>query len=186
MPNDYIGLPTDGLGKKLDAETLVVAGQTVFRERDRIAGGAADELLDVIAREPLPVDHGAVVRAITVSGNPVRNALSAASLAAGASADLDGSVIPSGKIGRLMAALVSSSAAARWVLKTRSGASEVVIGVMVTGGLWGCASFIWLPPSKHHDTLSGNGTNTNFRITVTNLDNNNPADFYGSIYADET
>src|SRR5262245_40002721 len=116
MADSTIGLPPDGSGKKLDADVLTVGSQTVYRERDRIAGGAADELLDVVSREPIPVDHGAVVRPINVSGNPIRNALSASSLAAGSSSNLDGSIIPSGKISRLMGVVVASTALAKWVL----------------------------------------------------------------------
>lgn len=46
----------------LDAESLTVGAQAVKRERHRIAGGAATELLDVRNVAPLATDYGAVAR----------------------------------------------------------------------------------------------------------------------------
>ena len=46
MSDQTIGLPVDGPGKKLDTEELVVSTVTVQRERPRLAGGGATDLVD--------------------------------------------------------------------------------------------------------------------------------------------
>jgi hypothetical protein len=48
----------------LDADSLTVSAQTVYRERHRIAGGAATELADVKGAAPSSGDMGLVVRQV--------------------------------------------------------------------------------------------------------------------------
>ena len=126
--------------------------------------------------------HGMVVRPLGVVG-PVRDALSTASLAAGSSANLDGTTIASGKTGKLMAVTVASSAACKWVIKSRDGAIELTFAVLFTGGMRLTES--WGSPDKRFTVLLGNGVDENFRVTVTNLDKANAADAYATIFWDE-
>lgn len=118
MPDSYIQLPLDGTGKKLDADQLTVGVETVYRERDRIAGTAATELADVKNTDPTASAYGVVVRTIDVV-SPVRNVLSSASLAAGASVNLDAAIIASGKTAKLRPSRIDnarsiSDRSARW------------------------------------------------------------------------
>lgn len=53
---------SDAAIKQVDGDSLTVAGTTVFRERDRIAGGAAAELADVRNAAPGASDYGLVTR----------------------------------------------------------------------------------------------------------------------------
>lgn len=51
----------------LDADSLTVSAQTVYRERHRVAGGAATELADVKGAAPSSGDMGLVVRQVGVA-----------------------------------------------------------------------------------------------------------------------
>jgi hypothetical protein len=64
MADSYIQLPPDNSGKKLDADQLAVGGTQVYRERSRLAGGAAGELTDVRNGEPGSTDYGVCVRPV--------------------------------------------------------------------------------------------------------------------------
>ena len=110
MADGYLQVPADGTGKKMDADQLTVGANTVYRERDRISGEGADDLAVVTDTDPVEVDHGLVVRPINVA-NPIRDTLTSSSLAAGASVDLDGTTVGSGKIGKLQAVMCASTAA---------------------------------------------------------------------------
>lgn len=181
MADSYIGLPADGAGKKLDADSLTVSGQTVYRERDRISGAGADDLAVVTDTDAVGVDHGLVVRPIDVV-NPICDYLSSADLAAGASVDLDGTAISASAIGKLQAVMVASTVPCKWRISARDGAAETNVGVIVTSPA--NLTYTWTPPDKRYNTLSG-GASANFRVSVTNLDNQNAANVYASIYWDE-
>lgn len=68
MADDFIRLPADGSGKRVDAESLTVSAQTVYRERDQIAGKAALEIADVKNSDPDAAHYGLVVRLIPGTG----------------------------------------------------------------------------------------------------------------------
>lgn len=145
-------------GQKLDAESVVRGAVTYYRERDTVL----------------------------VAAYPVRDVLSSASLLAGSSVDLDGTTIAASKTGKLISAWLSSSVACKWVIKTRDGAIELSMGVAFTSGISGCCpSLLWEPPDKGFCLLAGNGVDENFRVTATNLDGDNAADVYATIYWDE-
>lgn len=184
MADNYVQLPVDGSGKKLDTEQITVGANTVHRERDQIAGTGADDIAVVTDADPSPSVHGLVVRPLNVE-NPIRSALSTVALAAGASVDLDGAAIASGKTGKLQSIYVSSTVPGKWHIKTRDGAVETTIGVLFTGGLAGQPTAEWTPPDKRYDTIAHVGGDENFRVTVTNLDSENAADFYATLYFDE-
>lgn len=56
MADDIIQLPADGTGKKVDNESLTVGANTVYRQRMRIAGLAATDLVGADAANGLDVD----------------------------------------------------------------------------------------------------------------------------------
>src|ERR1043165_7298071 len=62
MSDSSIQLPADGPGKRLDTEALTVGSDTVHRERNQVAGAAADDIAVVTDAEPGASDHGLVVR----------------------------------------------------------------------------------------------------------------------------
>lgn len=183
MADAFVQISADGTGKRLDAELLTVAGNPVYRERDRLAGEGADDLAVVTDTDPVEVDHGVVVRPINVV-NPIRDTLTSAALAAGGSVDLDGTTIASGKIGKLQAVMCASTAGlCKFTIKARDGGVETVVGVLFTSQ--DRPTFTWVPPEKQYDTLLGNGVDENFRVTAKNLDALNAADVYATIYWDE-
>jgi hypothetical protein len=143
---------------RMDAERVVVAGQTVQRERVQVRQAVA----------------------------PVNDFRSSSNLAAGAAVDLDASVIANGATGRLLRVLLASSLPCKWALATRAGAAVVTRAVLFTSGLSGQRpSETWDAPDPELVILAGNGTDTQFRVTATNLDAAHAADVYATIQWDE-
>jgi hypothetical protein len=64
MADDFLQLPTDGTGKKVDTEKLTVGANEVHRERHRIAGAEPEELVEVRSATPFANSHGLVTRPI--------------------------------------------------------------------------------------------------------------------------
>lgn len=182
MADAYIQLPVDGIGKKLDADQLTVGTETVYRERDRIAGDSAAELADVRNSDAAPTDFGLAVRPIDVV-SPATQCLSSANLAAGSAVDLDCTAIANGKTGKLLSAICASSVACKWILKKRDGIVENTIGIGFTSVLR--PTLVWSPPDKRCNELAYVSGDENFRITVTNLDRSNAADVYATVHWDE-
>lgn len=180
MADQTIGLPADGVGKKLDATELSVAAVTVQRERMVIAGGADIELAEV-KTEALAAHHGIVVRPIDIV-SPIRDPVSSAALASGASVDLDGTTIGAAKTGKLVAVDVASTVACRWDIKSRDGAVLLTFATIMTSGLE--LTRRWRSPDKRFTVLLGNGVDENFRVTVKNL-SVAAADVYATLYWDE-
>ncbi len=187
MSDQSIGLPTDGVGKKLDTEELLVGAVTVQRERNQIAGALAAEIAAVLNTDPTGADYGLVIRqAPAVS--PSVDYVTSAALAAGATADLDATTIAAATTGKLMSVDVSCSVPCKWVIKTRDGAVEVIQNVLYTSGLTGGRpSRSYVPSDKDGVTLAGAGVDENFRITVTNLGTQalEAADVHATIEWDE-
>ncbi len=169
MADSTIGLPADGPGKKIDAESLTVAATTVHRERMQLAGAADVEIAVVKNTDPSATDHALVVRdAAPIS--PKVDYASSTDLAIGGSIDLDGSTITSGATGKLLRVIVGASIPAKWIIKTRDGAVEVTYACIFTSGVTGGnPSMEWEPRSKDMVTLAGAGVDENFRVTVINL-----------------
>ncbi len=187
MADAFIGLPVDGIGKKLDTEQLTIGMNTVQRERNQIAGALALEIAAVLATDPAGADFGLVVRqAPPVS--PSVDYVTSSALAAGASTDLDATTISAASTGKLMRVDVGSSVPCKWEVKTRDGAVEVIKAVLYTSGLsGGNASRAYVPQSKDGVTLAGAGVDENFRVTVTNLGTQalEAADVHATIEWDE-
>lgn len=187
MADQFIRLPVDGVGKRLDTEELSVSGNVVQRERNQIAGVLDTEIAAVLGTDPSAVDFGLVVRqAPPVS--PSVDYITSAALAAGASTDLDAAVISVASTGKLMRVDVGSSIPCKWEIKTRDGAVEVIKAVLYTSGLsGGNASRAYVPKSKEGVTLAGAGVDENFRVTVTNLGTQafEAADVHATIEWDE-
>ncbi len=117
---------------------------------------------------------------------PVVDAKSSTDLAAGASVNLDGALIPNGKIGKLSQVTLSSSIAVKWVIKKSSGGVDTTLDVVFTSGNSGnTPSHEWEPPHRDYAKLTGNGSNTFFRVTATSLDGRNPANVYSTFFWDE-
>jgi hypothetical protein len=187
VSDSFVGLPPDDVGKKVDTEQLVVGVNTVQRERDQIAGKGAAEIAEVRNDAPNATDHGLVVRTLPpVSASAHLDYVTSASLAAGASVNLDATTIPAATTGKLLGVTVGASVAARWVVKTRDGGVEVVKAVLFTSGVTGgFPSLTWRAASKEMIPLAGAGVDENFRITATSLDAFQAADVHVSFEWDE-
>ncbi len=186
MADQTIGLPVDGVGKKLDTEELTVASVTVQRERNQVAGAGDVEIARVVNTDPSGTDYALVVReAPAVS--PTSDYITSAALAAGASVDLDGTTIASSSVGKLLSVVVSSSVPCKCEVKSRDGAVLVTKAVLFTSGATSHPTERHTPVSKDSVTLAGNGVDENFRVTATNLGTQSleAADVYVTIEWDE-
>ena len=183
MADGFIRLPADGAGKALDADTLTVAGELVYRERDRISGAAATELAEVRNADAGATDHGLVTReAPPIS--PAGETQSSSALGVGSSVNLDYATIPSGKTAQLTQVVVSSTAACKWVVQKRDGAVLTTVATLFTGGIQDNPSFPYRPTHKTVHTLAYVDGDENWRVVATNLDSA-AADVYATVEWDE-
>lgn len=106
-------------------------------------------------------------------------------LDAGASGDVDGTIISNGSTGKLLAVSFGSSVAAKWEIKKISGVSSITVDVRYTGGFCNVPDGVWTTPHPDFVTLDGNGEDIFFRVTITNLDARNTADVHATLYMDE-
>lgn len=175
MSNQFIQVPPDSTGKRVDMEELTVGGQVVQRQRFQISGNTDTAIAPVSATDGLSVSS-----AITT---PQRTSISALSIAAGGQSDLDSTQITDTLTGKLMQLLVSSSVPFKAELKTVSGSSgSVSLATWVAyRGEWN-----FTPPHKGFFTVLGTTPGLDaFRVTVTNLDTTSPADVYATFLYDE-
>lgn len=157
MADGTIAIDETIADKRVDTTELVVSGQTVQRERIVLAGEVDTQIAGVTETDPLPTEYGLVTRP-RETVNPVSSSATSANLAAGAAVDLDSAAIAVGTTGKLMGVTLSSSVAAKWVIKERDGAAETTIDVVFTSGLaGGQPSFQWRPPTKDFHQLAGDG-----------------------------
>lgn len=101
--------------------------------------------------------------------SPQHEVLSDSSVAAGASTDLDFTVIANAKTAKLVSAVFGSTAACRWDLKTLDGAVEVTKLIVYTGGIAQDPTFSWRPPKRDYVTLAEDNGDERWRVTVTHL-----------------
>lgn len=117
---------------------------------------------------------------------PIVDPKSSSNLAAGASVNLDSVVVANTKTGKVQQITLSSSAPCKWEIKKSSGGVDTTLDIILTSGNSGnMPSHEWEPPHKDYATLAGNGSNTFFRVAVTNLDARNQASVYVTFFFDE-
>ena len=117
---------------------------------------------------------------------PIVDPKSYVDLAAGASVNLDSVIIDNAKTGKVQQITLSSSVAGKWTIKKSSGGIDTVLDVIFTGGNSGQnPTHEWEPPHRDYTSLTGNGTNTFYRVTATSLDAYNAANVYATYFIDE-
>ena len=117
---------------------------------------------------------------------PVVDLKIASALGAGVTETLDSVVIPNGKIAKVQQITLSSSAACKWEIQSSTVAVVTDLDVVFTSGVTGnTPTHEWEPPHRDYVELVGNGSNTFFRVSVTNLDARNPANAYVTFFFDE-
>lgn len=70
MADAFIQLASDGSGKKVDNESLTVAGQTVYRQRTQVSGAGDVQIAAVVNAAPT-TEYGLVTRNIPSGTQPV-------------------------------------------------------------------------------------------------------------------
>ncbi len=145
-------------------------------QRVKAGVGSDNNYQDVHDGRPMPVQQGLTT--------PTTAHDSALAVAAGSPADLDSAQVPSGLTGKLVAVLMSSSVPLKGELKTvLNGVEGSVIATIFSSA--GQNSWINLPNkdfvTQAEDVTAGLD---GFRLTVTNLDNENAADVYATFFYD--
>ena len=146
-------------------------------QRMKVGVGDDNDYKDVHEGFPLPIKEGMTTPTVTHD--------SALAIAAGSPSDLDSAQISSGLTGKLVAILMSSSVPLKGELKTVLNGvdSSVLLTMFSKAGQNGMMKL----PNKEFITQAENAGAgfDGFRLTVTNLDNENPADLYGTFFFDE-
>jgi hypothetical protein len=186
MADNSIVLPDDSAntGKELDTESLTVSGTTVHRERHQLTGTADDDIAVITDTDPGATDHALVIRpAAPLSIQS--NAASSSATAAGASDDLDSTQINTGKTGKLMQVVVSSTVAFKADIQTVADGVATTRAVFVGSPVFG--PVVYEPPSKDTFTVAHSAAVglDGFRVTFTNLDTSEAADGYATFVWDE-
>ncbi len=183
VADSFIRVPPDSTGKRIDSDELTVGPETVYRERDRIAGEGATELAAVRETDATPLDGGVVVRDAPPDSIQTSHGNSVAT-AAGASDDIDSAQITAGKTAKLIQLVVASTVPFKAELKTvTNGVASAVLATFVVGDF----SYCFEPKTKEAFTVAqdaGAGLDA-FRVTFTNLDTGEAADGYASFLYDE-
>lgn len=156
MADAYLQLPPDSTGKKLRAFGPLADGSYV-----------EGVLLTDANGDSFPED-------------PVVSALTSLALAAGASVDLDATLITTGRLGRLAAVTVAASVPLKAQIRTMPGAT--IVDTVFTSEV--DLTHRWTTPHPNFVTQDGGGGGR-FRITITNLDTIDPGDVYATAYFDE-
>lgn len=104
--------------------------------------------------------------------------LTSAAVAAGGTATLASAFISAGKTGKLAEITASSSVRTKVVVQTYNGTAAVTKRVFFVSEN---QTLVYKPADDNEITFAGNGTNTVFQLVITNMDNLNAADVYGSI-----
>ena len=145
-------------------------------QRIKIGKGSDNNYSDIHDGNPFPTEMG-ITTPTTVHD-------SALVLVAGSPADLDSTQIPSTLTGKLIAILMSASVPIKGEVKTVLNGSEssVLMTMFANAGQNG----MLLLPNKNFITQAEDATAgfDGFRLTVTNLDNENSADVYATFFYD--
>lgn len=145
-------------------------------QRIKVGKGSDNNYSDIHDGNPFPTEMGLTT--------PTTAHDSALVLAAGSPADLDSTQVPSGLTGKLVAVLMSASVPLKGELKTvLNGSESAVLATMFSNA--GQNGFFILP-NKNFVTQAEDVTAglDGFRLTVTNLDNENAADVYATFFYD--
>lgn len=168
----YIQLPTDGSGKKIDADQLTTSQGTVYRERGRVAGTGAGELQDVRGggAESSGSDYGSVVRqAPAVSP---QSYVATAALALNGSQTFAASAIPAGLTGYLSQVRMSSTGLVQWTIQDASNNAY---------GVTNASSDVFEPPDKTYVTIPAA---SHFQVIAQNL-SPEPVNVFVTIFWDQ-
>jgi hypothetical protein len=139
------------------------------------------------ATNPVPVrlTDGAAFYAAS-SGAPTSpqfSTVTSAALGAGASVDLDHTLITNGTTGHLHGVDVASTVPLKIEIKTvNSGGTATTRDVFFAPTY---SAFMWRAPFKTYITQAGAASNARFRVTVTNKDASVAADVYSTAFWDE-
>jgi hypothetical protein len=161
------------LGDKIAADEI--AGRK--HQRVKVQVGLDGTAQDVHDGRPMPVLEGMT--------SPQTSHDFAGAVASGGIADLDGAQISSGLTGKLVAFLISASVPMKAELKTVLNGVES--GVLLTAfANAGQVALIKMPSKEFFTQVEDAGVGLDaFRVTATNLDNQNAADLYATFFYDE-
>jgi len=181
---DWVQVIPDSTGKKIDADELYSpCNYLVYRQRIQLGGTGLTEIAKVTNTHPNSADYALVVRPLTGAISPRRSADVLTDLAPASSGDIDSSNILAGKTGKLIHVIVSSSVAFKVSLRTvESGITSLAHVVAFSyDRVWEFKA-----PDINYLTLDYTGiSDDKFRVTVTNLDTSDSADFYATFFWDE-
>ena len=161
-----------GFDLLLDGTTIGAKTGDVGISRILLGASAVDDGF-VSAANPLP---------IKTATSPVNEAQTSVALAASSSATLDFAAFGAGTTGKLLKVTMASTVVGKYVISTRDGAVIVNAAIVIVSGM---TTQEFRPVSKESVTLGYTGGDENFRVVVTNLDDNRAADFYVTAEWDE-
>lgn len=144
-----------------------------------IQDGAGDSVMD-------PVNDAIRVNVVAEGGgsNPQISPVTQATVAAGATADLDSAAIGSGLTGHLLQVVAASSVPFKVEIQTvQNGVPSATLLVAITSD----RNWTWSAPGRGFITAAhdaGVGFD-GFRAVITNLDTSEPADVYVTFFYDE-
>lgn len=146
-------------------------------QRIKVGVGADNAYKDVHDGRPMPVKEGMTT--------PTTAFATSSNLADGGVTDLDSSQVGSGLTGKLVAVLLTASVPVKGELKTvlNGVESSIILTMFARAG-----ENAMLPmPNKDFVTQVESATAgfDGFRLSVTNLDNENAADVYATFFSDE-
>lgn len=149
----------------------------VKHQRVKIEIGADGVAQDVHDGRPMPVKDGMTAPTVVFA--------TSSSLAAGGITDLDSNQIGSGLTGKLVAVLLTASVPVKGELKTvlNDVESSIILTMFARAG----ENALLPMPNKDFVTQSEDVTGgfDGFRLSVTNLDNENAADVYATFFYDQ-
>ncbi len=183
MADQTIGLPFDGIGKKIDTEELSFSSVTVQRERMQIAGVLATEIAAVLATDPAASAFGMIVRQAALVSSQT-SVGTVATVAAGSTGSVDSDQLTSSVTGKLLGFEASGSAAFRVDLQTVLNGVATTRLTRISRG----EGISWMTPHKDLFTQVESATAgfDGFRLLFTNLDTGSGnTDFHGSFMWDE-
>ena len=166
------------LGDIIATDDITDGGVANSQKVQRIKPGFGDDnfYTDVHKGNPFPVQLGLTTPTVVHD--------SALAIAAGSPTDLDSTTIPSTLTGKLVAIMMTASVPLKGELKTVLNAAESA--VLITMFSKAGQNNLVVLPNKDFITQAESATAgfDGFRLTVTNLDNENAADVYATFFYD--